>query len=193
MGKLLCTLFFFFFLTVVCSVASATEEPPASGFLISETAAKKPAREKLTHMRFYWHDVISGASPTAVRVAAAATSNKSATGFGAVVMFDDPMTARPELTSTLVGRAQGFYAFASKEEFALLLSMNLAFVEGKYNGSTITVLGRNAVLSGVRELPVVGGSGLFRLARGYVQAKTYSLDAKTGDTVVEYNVFVVHY
>ncbi|CAL9098955.1 unnamed protein product, partial [Musa textilis] len=141
------------------------------------------------HLRFYWHDVLSGPDPTAVPVAQAAASstNASASGFGTVVMIDDPMTVGPELSSRLVGRAQGFYALAAKEETALLMAMNLAFVEGKYNGSTIAVLGRNAVFSGVREMPVVGGSGLFRLARGYAQARTYSLDPRTGDAVVEYN------
>lgn len=53
--------------------------------------------------------------------------------------------------------------------------------------------GRNMVLSAVREMPIVGGSGAFRFARGYAQAKTHTLDAKTGDAVVEFNVYVFHY
>jgi hypothetical protein len=73
------------------------------------------------------------------------------------------------------------------------MAMNFAFIEGKYNGSTITVLGKNAVFSTVREMPVIGGSGLFRFARGYVQARTHMVDLKTGDATVEYNVYVFHY
>jgi len=53
--------------------------------------------------------------------------------------------------------------------------------------------GRNMVLSAVREMPIVGGSGAFRFARGYAQAKTYSFDVQTGDAAVEYNVYVLHY
>ncbi|CAD5185001.1 unnamed protein product [Musa acuminata subsp. malaccensis] len=187
------TTVFFFFFAVVFAIASAAEEP--HGFLQSEKLVKKPVREKLSHLRFYWHDVVSGPDPTAVPVARAAASstNASASGFGTVVVIDDPMTVGPEMSSRLVGRAQGFYALAAKEETALLMAMNLAFVEGKYNGSTITVLGRNAVFSDVREMPVVGGSGLFRLARGYAQARTYSVDLGTRDAVVEDNVFVMHY
>lgn len=97
------------------------------------------------------------------------------------------------MSSKMVGRAQGFYALASKEEIGLLMAMNFAFVEGKYNGSCITVLGRNTVFSQVREMPVIGGSGLFRFARGYVQARTHTLDLKTGDATVEYSVYVLHY
>ncbi|KAG5539149.1 hypothetical protein RHGRI_019639 [Rhododendron griersonianum] len=65
-------------------------------------------------------------------------------------------------------------------------------VQGPYNGSSISVLGRNPVLNDVREFPVVGGSGLFRLARGYALAHTIMLDFKTGDATVEYNVYVKH-
>lgn len=150
-------------------------------------------REKLSHLHFYFHDIVSGKNPTAVRVAAAATTNSSATGFGAVVMMDDPLTEGPNLSSKLVGRAQGIYASAALEEAGYLMVLNYVFVEGKYNGSTLSILGRNTVFSTVREMPVVGGSGLFRFARGYAQARTLTFDRKTGDAVVEYNVYVLHY
>ncbi|KAL1815248.1 hypothetical protein ACET3Z_017822 [Daucus carota] len=150
-------------------------------------------KEKLSHLHFYFHDIVSGRHPTAVRVASAAITNTSSTGFGAVVMIDDPLTVGPEPGSKQVGRAQGIYASASLSEAGLLMVLNYAFTEGKYNGSTISILGRNPVFSAVREMPVVGGSGLFRFARGYAQARTHFFDLKTGDAVVEYNVYVFHY
>ncbi|KAG2671409.1 hypothetical protein I3760_14G134700 [Carya illinoinensis] len=148
-------------------------------------------KEKLSHFRFYWHDIYSGRNPTTVPIVR--QPSNSSTGFGFVSMIDDPLTMGPKLSSKLAGRAQGFYASASQEDVGLLMVMNFAFIEGKYNGSTITVLGRNAVFSTVREMPVVGGSGLFRFARGYVQARTHTFDMKTGDATVEYNVYVLHY
>ncbi|XVE96161.1 hypothetical protein REPUB_Repub02eG0197700 [Reevesia pubescens] len=120
-------------------------------------------------------------------------TNKSQTGFGALVMMDDPLTAATERNSKLVGKAQGIYASAAQDEVGLLMVMNFAFMEGKYNSSSISLLGRNTVLSTVREMPIVGGSGLFRFARGYARAKTRTFDLKTGDAVVEYNVYVFHY
>jgi hypothetical protein len=150
-------------------------------------------REKLSHLHFYFHDIVSGPNQTAVRVAEAPMTNTSLTGFGAVVMIDDPLTARPELTSKHVGRAQGIYASASQTEVGFLMVLNFAFMEGKYNGSSLSVLGRNTVLSAVRELPIVGGSGLFRFARGYAHARTHTFDIGSGDAVVEYNVYVFHY
>ncbi|KAE9459711.1 hypothetical protein C3L33_08357, partial [Rhododendron williamsianum] len=50
--------------------------------------------------------------------------------------------------------------------------------------------GINRVLDPVRETRIVGGSGLFMFARGYALARTVRYSLKTGDAVVEYNVFV---
>lgn len=156
-----------------------------------------PGSEKLSHLHFFFHDTLSGKHPTAVRVAQAAVTNTSATLFGAVVLIDDPLTVGPNITSKLVGRAQGIYASAAQDDqidqMGLLMVLNYAFVEGKYNGSCLSILGRNTVFSRVREMPIVGGSGVFRFARGYAQAKTHTFDVKTGNAVVEYNVYVFHY
>ncbi|GLT70657.1 hypothetical protein SLA2020_427210 [Shorea laevis] len=107
-------------------------------------------KEKLSHFRLYWHDMVSGRNPSSIPV------------------------VQPEVVG-------------------LLMAMNFAFMEGKYNGSTITILGRNPVFAEVREMPVIGGSGLFRFARGYVQARTHWLDNKTGDAIVRYDCYVMHY
>lgn len=150
-------------------------------------------RGKLSHLRFYFHDILSGKDPTVLRIAASAVTNKSKTAFGFLAMADDPLTVGPDPNSRLVGRAQGTYGSADKNEVGLLMVMNFAFMEGKYNGSTLSLLGRNEVFSEVREMSIVGGTGVFRFACGYAQAKTYKFDLKTGDTVVEYNVYVMHY
>ncbi|EXB87363.1 hypothetical protein L484_016709 [Morus notabilis] len=149
--------------------------------------------EKLSHFRFYWHDTYSGKNPSAVTIVKPPANHTTMTGFGTVTAFDDPLTAKPELSSKLLGRAEGFYAVSSQEEFSLLIAMNFVFLQGKYNGSTISIFGRNRVPDKVRELPVIGGSGLFRFARGYAQVSTYSYDTASGDAVAEYNVYLLHY
>ncbi|CAJ1907442.1 unnamed protein product [Sphenostylis stenocarpa] len=169
-----------------------TAKPPTFHRTISPTSLGLK-KEKLSHLHFFFHDIVSGPKPTAVRVVEPRSTNTSSTLFGLMAMIDDPLTVNPEPGSKLVGRAQGIYGSAGQEEMGLLMIMNLVFTEGKYNGSTLSLLGRNAVLSTVREMPIVGGSGAFRFARGYAQAKTHTFDFKTGDAVVEYNVFVFHY
>ncbi|KAD3337345.1 hypothetical protein E3N88_32865 [Mikania micrantha] len=150
-------------------------------------------KQKLTHLHFYFHDIVAGNHPTAVRVAEATMTNTSRTGFGATVMIDDPLTVGPERSSKIVGRAQGIYASACLSDTRLLMALNYVFLEGKYNGSTLSILGTNSVFSPVREMPVVGGSGVFRFARGYALAKTHMFNINNGDAVVEYNVYVQHY
>ncbi|KAL0555216.1 hypothetical protein IC582_009155 [Cucumis melo] len=176
-------IFFSLFLTSLLAASDTVLSPEKLGIR---------RREKLSHLHFYFHDIVSGRDPTAVSVVPP-PSNASRTLFGAVVMTDDPLTERPEIGSKLLGKAQGFYTGASQTEFGFLMVMNFAFVEGKYNGSYLSILGRNTVMSAVREMPVVGGGGLFRFARGYALAKTYAVNFSSGDAVVEYNVYVFHY
>ncbi|CAN1772839.1 Dirigent protein 19 [Linum perenne] len=98
------------------------------------------------------------------------------------------------LNSTTVGRARGMYGVASKTEIDFMMVLNFVFSEGEYRGSTFSLLGHNAIFAGgEREMPVVGGTGVFRFGRGHAHAETYSLDTSTGNTIVEYNVYVVHY
>ncbi|KAK7396323.1 hypothetical protein VNO78_17242 [Psophocarpus tetragonolobus] len=113
--------------------------------------------------------------------------------FRAPDMADDPLTVGPERDSKEVGRGQGMFGFADENELGLVMLLNFAFTEGKYNGSGLSMVGRNMVLTALREMPIVGGSGLFRFARGYAQANTHTLDINTGDAVVEFNIYVFHY
>ena len=57
--------------------------------------------KKLSHLHFYFHDIVSASESTAVRVAEAAMTNKSATVF----MMDDLLTEGPEPNSKMVGKA----------------------------------------------------------------------------------------
>nr|AFK34612.1 unknown [Medicago truncatula] len=150
--------------------------------------------EKFTHLHFYFHDIVSGPKPSMVFIAEPNGKVKNALPFGTVVAMDDPLTAGPERDSKLVGKAQGIYTSISQEEMGLMMVMTMAFTDGHFNGSTLSILGRNMIMSEpVREMAIVGGTGAFRFVRGYAQAKFYSVDYTKGDAVVEYDIFVFHY
>nr|XP_043611053.1 dirigent protein 21-like [Erigeron canadensis] len=172
-------------------LTTTIKSQPFSRKLSTKSLGSK--KEKLTHIQFYFHDIPSGPNPTAVQVASAPTTNTSQSFFGLVMMMDDPLTIGPEPKSKIVGRAQGIYAASDMQQLGFLMVLNYCFTEGKYNGSTLSILGRNAALTPMREMSIVGGTGLFRCARGYAQAKTHSLDFKTGIAVVKYDVFILHY
>ena len=173
-------------LLFVCAGAvallAATAPPPA---------AEAADDGGFTTFKVYFHDIVGGTSPTAIRIAQAASSNSSSTFFGAVVAIDDPLTTGPtRAAGTEVGRAQGTYTFADQSTVGLLMVMNFVFTAGEHKGSGLSILGRNEVLSDVREMSIVGGSGKFRMARGFVQAHTIDSGATSGETVVEYTVNV---
>ncbi|XP_037471303.1 dirigent protein 22-like [Triticum dicoccoides] len=168
----------------------------AALFVLLALATMKPqtaSSEKEMHLKVYWHDVVSGPDPSSVPVARAATTNTSKTAFGVVMVMDNSLTEGPSMNSSrLTGRAQGTYIAAGKDQLALLMLMSFVFTAGKYNSSSVAIMGRNAVFTEVREMAVVGGTGVFRWARGYAQVRTHTLDLKTGDATVEYNVFIMH-
>ncbi|XP_034681866.1 dirigent protein 19-like [Vitis riparia] len=149
------------------------------------------AKQKMTRFHFYYHDIQNVSS---MKVAQASITDKSPTFFGLTNMMDDPLTEGPELTSKQVGRAQGLYGLSGLNEFSLLIIMNLAFTSGEYNRSTLTILGRyeSAQLT-IQEMPIVGGSGVFRLAHGIASGRTYSRNATSGNAVVEFNIVAIHY
>ncbi|XP_057818555.2 dirigent protein 23-like [Cryptomeria japonica] len=160
----------------------------------TETAAKlKVGKEKVSNLHFYFHDTVSGQNVTAVEVAQAPSNYTSSTFFGTLIVIDDLLTEGPEPTSKLLGRAQGLYAMTSQEDVQLLMAVTFVFQSGEFNGSTVAVVGHNAVFNDVREMPIVGGSGKFRLPRGYALAHTYSFDLQARNAIVHYNVTVLHY
>ncbi|ERN03004.1 hypothetical protein AMTR_s01040p00006280 [Amborella trichopoda] len=117
---------------------------------------------KVSCFDFYLHDVLVVEKPMAVTVAKANMKNASATLIGEVVVVDDPLTEGPELTSRVIGQAQGLYAFTSQTELSMFESHHLVFTDGKFKGSTLIVMGRNLVPLKVRELSIIGGTGAFR-------------------------------
>ncbi|GJN28611.1 hypothetical protein PR202_gb16815 [Eleusine coracana subsp. coracana] len=173
-------------LLIVLLVAAADAQLMQKGRRRATTAAAAP-----THLHFYFHDTVSGKSPTAVRVVAPPDAS-SMPMFGMVNVMDDPLTEGPEPGSGPVGRAQGLYMGSDQARLGFLQAMNLVFTSGEFNGSTLALLGRNCPLDDVRELPVVGGTGAFRFATGYALLRTHWLDLRTGDAIVEYNVYVMH-
>ncbi|CAI9765454.1 unnamed protein product [Fraxinus pennsylvanica] len=100
--------------------------------------------------------------------------------------------AGTDRNSEKVGRARGLITFTDLQESALTMNLNFVFTSGPYNGSTLCMLGRNPMGKKYRELAIVGGTGVFRMARGYASTNVYSYDVKTSYGVLEYNIHVAY-
>ncbi|CAJ2638980.1 unnamed protein product [Trifolium pratense] len=148
--------------------------------------------ESFTHLHFFFHDILDGEKATTLKIINP-PSESSHGPFGSTYVIDNPLTKEQNLSSKLIGRAQGTYALASQQgDFAFKMDINFIFIEGRYKGSTLTMLGRNVIVNEIREMPIVGGTGAFRFARGYALAKTVWYNSTSGNAIEEFNITISH-
>ncbi|KAL6563220.1 hypothetical protein OROHE_005807 [Orobanche hederae] len=160
--------------------------------LIAATnATSRKIYKKPRKIHFYVQDAISGPNATVWEVARSSNTSSSSSMF--VNVIDDLITVGPDPNSEEMGRAQGLTTSADMKVLALAMNVNFMFTSGRYSGSTLSILGRNQVLSAVRELPVVGGTGVFRMAQGYAITSTHSFNTTTNHAVLEYKVTLYYY
>ncbi|KAG8368133.1 hypothetical protein BUALT_Bualt15G0013400 [Buddleja alternifolia] len=176
------------FIFVVSAINWATQAQNSEWAKRVETGS-----EVITTLQFYFHDILSGPNPSAIRIAQPLKANISATLFGALMMIDDQLTVGPDPSSKIVGRARGMYGSAGQTDFGLIMVLSYCFTDGMYDGSSFSLVSINPAVQPVREMAIVGGTGLFRMARGYAIAHTYWFDITTGDAIVGYNVTIATY
>uniref|UniRef100_A0A0E0EXG1 Dirigent protein n=1 Tax=Oryza meridionalis TaxID=40149 RepID=A0A0E0EXG1_9ORYZ len=155
-------------------------------------AAEGVAGAGMTHLHFFIHEVFTAGpnATTATVVAPPARSDGGSSSFGFVGVVDDMLREGADPASRLVGRAQGVTAGTSLADGAITTMLNLVFTEeGPYAGSTLQVFGR-AVLGTVMERPVVGGTGKFRMARGYTLSRRVNSSDPDNLLVIEYDAYV---
>ncbi|OAY65490.1 Dirigent protein 21 [Ananas comosus] len=137
----------------------------------SERPHKKKLKEKLSHLHFYFHDIVRGKNITAVPVTAPSRSAGSpASAFGVITIMDDALTMGPEPTSAPVGRAQGCTR-ARRSRIWIPAGHEPGVHGGHVRRQRPHRARSQCPLHAVREIAVVGGSGLFRFARGYAVAR----------------------
>ncbi|XWS67762.1 hypothetical protein CRYUN_Cryun04dG0033200 [Craigia yunnanensis] len=148
-----------------------------------------PVPERVTYLHFFLHDTLSGKNPSAVIVARpniTIAPNGALAPFGSVLATNDPLTVGPDLTSEVVGNAQGLVVSTGQDVLSLILYLDFGFTQGEFNGSSFSVFSRNPITQTERVLAVVGGTG-------FAQLKTYFVNITSGDAIVEYNVTVIHH
>ncbi|KAK7390284.1 hypothetical protein VNO78_25586 [Psophocarpus tetragonolobus] len=149
-------------------------------------------KDKLTFIQVYFHEIFKGPNATTVAVVPPLPQFNSTANFGEVGVSDVDLTAGPEPGSKVVGKLEGMFSATSKTEFSILVTGTFVFTEGKYNKSSITVLGRNRPFQEEeREIPVIGGTGLFRFATGFAKTRTLFIDPQRSTIV--YDIYVSHH
>ncbi|OAY70036.1 Dirigent protein 2 [Ananas comosus] len=146
------------------------------------------------HLHFYMHVDYTSARPTAMRVITTPSMKSESSSprrFGDIVVLNNVLTEDPSPDSKAIGRAQGFAVRVAEGGIVSDLSLHLAFEDGPLKGSSLAVHGRIAMDRQVRESVVVGGTGHFRFAKGYLLSKNYDYNLEDGG-IVEMDVYVSH-
>ncbi|XP_057806236.1 dirigent protein 22-like [Salvia miltiorrhiza] len=146
-------------------------------FLLMLTIASVKSKNynNITKFRVYVHEYFSGPNANIYEVARANITANSPASFGLVSVGDTSMTSGPDMNTGKLGRAQGYTVNTDLKELVTMLNAEFIFTVGKYRGSSLIVSGRIN-----HELAIVGGTALFRMARGYVDSTTYFSDPHTG-------------
>lgn len=143
-----------------------------------------------TSFRVYQHEFQSGPNATVYEVAQAAITPTSPTIFGSVRVGNMIITSGPDINTGRVGRIEGLAAFTGMTEVSATLHSVFVFTDGEYNGSSINLLGRRTTASAGDEVPIAGGTGVFRMARGYTHSSTYSYDPTIYYAVYAHDFYV---
>jgi uncharacterized membrane protein len=174
--------------------ASAPVIVSALFIILSFTTAAEASSygQPTTHLHFYFHEVFSsGPNSTVAMLTPARDGVSNGSVFGMMGVVDDMLREGSDPSSRLIGRVQGLSAGTSLSDGALLTALNIRFTDEPYNGSTLQVFGR-ALLGTVMERPIIGGTGAFRMARGYTLSKKVESPDPSTLLVLEYDAYVWH-
>ncbi|KAF8668748.1 hypothetical protein HU200_051935 [Digitaria exilis] len=141
----------------------------------------------LTRIHLYVHETLAPAANVTFAFVAPSPLGASSS-FGSIIVVDHELRAGRDRSSQLLGRYQSLMVGTSLGTTGgkYLTSIALVFTAGEHAGSTLSVAGLLVASKGVAfERAVVGGTGKFRLARGY------SLTTIIGNPTPETGLFEV--
>ena len=153
----------------------------------------KPLKLKQTQVVFYMHDWETGANVTAIPIAGLPKKPWAVGRFATIIDIDDALPETIVRNSAQIGRAQGIYVNSALDGSDLHFLMSVVFTNKQYNGSSLEIQGANRFFNKYREVSVVSGTGMFRLARGYAILETVYLDLPVSNAIIRWNVTVLHY
>ncbi|XP_027062969.1 dirigent protein 2-like [Coffea arabica] len=168
-------------------------------FVCSEADLLGPVcccRGKETNITVYLQVFTGGPNTTSVAVAGAPGMPRTPSNFGTIIVNDAKMTQGISNNSPTIGRAQGIYIASSRDGSSSQGIFSLLFSNFQYNGSTLEFQGPgyNLQVGGTaREIPIVGGTQTFRLARGYGFFQTVLQNPAQNKTVIRGDITVIQY
>lgn len=137
---------------------------------------------------FYMHDVGKGPKATVLPVIGIKDKVWSYNTFGTIFVVDDPVTLTPSPTSTQIASTQGVITVTSQDGANVNIVLSIVFNNAQYSGSTLEIQGTSRQRENLRELSVVGGTGRFRFAKGFIVFETVSFDGSNNQSVIRLTI-----
>lgn len=162
----------------------------------TNTGSYQPSAQQSAVLNFYMHDNLDTNPSSAVTVVQSPGSVNGASNhelFGAIAVFDDALTLTSDPSSPELGRGRGFYVFNSMDQVSTSLEFVWTAVFGPnsgYSGSTLSFKGYDRISDVNREIVITGGTGGFRMARGWATITTAA--AKGGDANLYFTATVFY-
>ncbi|XP_058751454.1 pterocarpan synthase 1-like [Vicia villosa] len=148
-------------------------------------ANSQPNRSTLV---FYMQDVGKGPKATVSPVIGIKDKVWSYNTFGTIFVVDDPIRLSASPTSTQIGSAQGVITVTSQDGANVNIVLSIVFNNAQYSGSTLEIQGTSRQRENLRELSVVGGTGRFRFAKGFIVFETISYDGSNNQSVIRLTI-----
>ncbi|KAF6148861.1 hypothetical protein GIB67_014232 [Kingdonia uniflora] len=104
--------------------------------------------------------------------------------FGSITVIDDEQTEGHELSSSALGKAQGFYLASSQDGSSQTMSPTVLFHGGDHVDDTLSFFGIHQTAAPVSHIAIIGGTGKYENAKGYATIETlHQVDQHTTDGV----------
>ncbi|KAL6290861.1 hypothetical protein ACE6H2_008371 [Prunus campanulata] len=114
--------------------------------------------------------------------------------FGTMSVFDDELTEGHELSSGLVGKAQGFYVVSSEDGTSQTMGFTAMFESGSYADS-LSFFGVHRTAVSESHLAIMGGTGKYVNAKGFAIVKTFPASNQQTDgaeTLLQFTVYFTY-
>ncbi|BBN12027.1 protein MpDIR36 [Marchantia polymorpha subsp. ruderalis] len=159
---------------------------------ISESGAAVDAK-KVKKLEFYLHEqfISEPGYPATDVLAASATGNTSTYAFGNLGISEQVIRDGVSNVSTIIGRAPGTFQ-PNKQERTFALYKLLTLQTKEWNG-TLVVFSDWISDAPSNEWTVVGGTGTFRMMRGYAINTKADGSAQTAFITFKWEVFLTPY
>ena len=161
--------------------------PPVAAATSHNKTESRDGRGKTLSFTLYQHETINKTGYIVVDGVAGAGVSQTTTPFGTIYVFRDDLTVRADRASPVAGVAEGSSITTSLDG---LQSLSLAKITVHHRGhrGSVSVLG-GTYNTKPSDYPVVGGTGDFAYALGYVRSSPVDLRGRTVTYKMELHLY----